>query len=161
MKKIMVIGCPGAGKSTFSRCLSQKLSIPLVHLDQLNWQADRTTVPAEVFQERLKMVLNQAEWIIDGNYGNTLELRFEACDTIVFLDISVDECLAGVRDRLGKKRPDMPWVEVEADPELMDFIRNFPNTSRPRILDLFSQYSEKNQFVFSSRKEMNEWLENL
>ncbi|MGT2910874.1 adenylate kinase [Streptococcus cameli] len=161
MKKIMVIGCPGSGKSTFSRILAQKMSLPLVHLDQLNWQADRTMVPAAVFLERLHSVVNQVQWIIDGNYGNTLELRLKACDTVIFLDIPVEECLAGIRNRIGKHRPDMPWVEVEEDPELMDFIRNFPNTSLPRIVDFLAQYSDKQHIVFSTRKETSEWLDSI
>ena len=69
MKKIIVIGCPGSGKSTFSRSLSEKLNIPLYHLDMMYWNADRTTVDKAVFLSRLKEVIATDEWIIDGNYA--------------------------------------------------------------------------------------------
>ena len=53
MKKVMVIGCSGSGKSTFSRALHDKTNIPLYYLDMLFWNADKTTVEKSVFLERL------------------------------------------------------------------------------------------------------------
>lgn len=48
------------------------------------------------------------EWIIDGNYGSTIELRLQACDTVVFLDYSTNICLDGIKKRRGKPRTDIP-----------------------------------------------------
>lgn len=84
MKRIMVIGCPGSGKSTFSRELHIITGIPLFHLDMMNWNTDRTTVDKSVFRERLLNTIQKSEWIIDGNYGSTIELRLQACDTVIF-----------------------------------------------------------------------------
>ena len=75
MKKVIVIGCPGSGKSTVSRALHNKTGIPLYHLDMMYWNADKTTVEKSVFLERLSAVLEKDEWIIDGNYGSTMELQ--------------------------------------------------------------------------------------
>ena len=111
MKKIIVIGCPGSGKSTFSRELNRITHIPLYYLDMMYWNADRTTVEKAVFIERLADTINKDEWIIDGNYGSTMELRMQACDTVIFLDYPVNVCLDGIRGRVGKARPDMPWVD--------------------------------------------------
>lgn len=108
MKRIMVIGCPGSGKSTFSRELHRITGIPLFHLDMMNWNTDRTTVDKSVFRERLLNTIQKSEWIIDGNYGSTIELRLQACDTVIFLDYSLDICLNGVKERRGKTRTDMP-----------------------------------------------------
>ncbi len=82
MKKIIVIGCPGSGKSTFSRNLSKCLDIPVIHLDLLNWNSDRTVVEREVFLNRQREALKGEMWIIDGNYGSTIEMRIAACDMI-------------------------------------------------------------------------------
>lgn len=68
MKKIMVIGCPGSGKSTFSRALHHITAIPLVHLDMLNWNPDGTCVERGFFRERLRQAIRQDEWIVDGNF---------------------------------------------------------------------------------------------
>ena len=113
MKKVIVIGCPGSGKSTVSKALHNKTGIPLYHLDMMYWNADKTTVEKSVFLERLSAVLEKDAWIIDGNYGSTMELRMAACDTVIFLDYPLDVCLNGIKERFGKPRSDMPWIETE------------------------------------------------
>lgn len=80
MKRVIVIGCPGSGKSTFSRALHKVTQIPLYHLDMMNWNSDRTTVPKPTFIERLNRTVEKDTWIIDGNYGSTMKLRLEACE---------------------------------------------------------------------------------
>ena len=96
MKKIIVIGCPGSGKSTFSKMLNKVIDIPVYHLDNLFWNADKTTVEKSVFLERLNELLDKDEWILDGNFNSTMELRMSRCDTVIFLDYSPDICLEGV-----------------------------------------------------------------
>ena len=81
IKKIIVIGCPGSGKSTLSRELHKLTRIPLYHLDVMYWNADRTTVQNEAFLDHLGRVLAEDEWIIDGNYASTMEVRMSACGT--------------------------------------------------------------------------------
>lgn len=158
MKKIIVIGCPGGGKSTFSRALNEKIGIPVYHLDLMFWNADKTTVDRGIFLARLRDVLNKDEWIIDGNYASTMEERILACDTVIFLDYPLETCLLGVKERCGKVRSDMPWVETEEDAEFIDFINNFTLQQRPQILDLLEKYSEKDVMIFKSREEANEFL---
>ena len=160
MQKVMVIGCPGSGKSTFSRALSQITSLPLTHLDMLYWNADNTTVERSVFIERLAEVLQKDAWIIDGNYGSTMELRMQECDTVFFLDYPADICLQGVKDRQGKPRPDMPWVETEEDTEFLEYIQNFQAESRPQVLELLQKYSHKTIYVFQNRREAHMFLAN-
>ena len=160
-KKVIVIGCPGSGKSTFARALHSILALPLYHLDQLYWNADRTTVPKEVFRQRLCAVLQKDLWIIDGNYGSTMELRLEKCDTVFFLDYPVDVCLEGIRARSGKPREDIPWVEITPDPEFLQFIRDFETESRPAILALLEKYPEKQVITFHTRLEADAYLREL
>ena len=111
MKKVIVIGCPGSGKSTLSRALHQATGIPLFHLDMMYWIEDRKVVEKSVFRARLSETLQKDTWIIDGNYGSTMELRLQACDTVIFLDYPPEICLEGVRQRRGKPRSDIPLVE--------------------------------------------------
>ena len=86
MKKIIVIGCPGSGKSTLSKKLHHKLGIPVIHLDMLYWNSDKTRVNKEDFDKKLEEVLIDDSWIIDGNFRRTLELRIKESDTVIFLD---------------------------------------------------------------------------
>lgn len=161
MEKAIVIGCPGSGKSTFSRLLMKKTSLPLFHLDMLQWKEDRTTVSGEVFQERLDDILNTNQWIIDGNYLSTMEERMRESDTIFFLDYPLETCLSGVRERIGKKRSDMPWVEVSEDAEFMAFIKNFNVDTRPVIQELLEKYSYKRVIIFKGRKQAEQFLDGI
>ena len=163
MKKVIVIGCPGSGKSTVSRALHNKTGIPLYHLDMMYWNADKTTVEKSVFLERLSAVLEKNEWIIDGNYGSTMELRMAACDTVIFLDYPLDVCLDGIKERREKPRSDMPWIETEEDAEFIEFIKNYNEQQKPKVLELLEKYSDKNIVNFKSREEADAFLngENL
>ena len=158
MKKVIVIGCPGSGKSTVSRALHNKTGIPLYHLDMMYWNTDKTTVEKSVFLERLSAVLKKDEWIIDGNYGSTMELRMAACDTVIFLDYPLEVCLDGIKERRGKPRSDMPWIETEEDAEFIEFIESYNEQQKPKVLELLEKYSDKNIVIFKSREQANEFL---
>lgn len=158
MKKIIVIGCPGSGKSIFSKALHNCTGIPLYHLDMMFWNADKTTVEKSVFLDRLSAVLEKDEWIIDGNYSSTMELRMEKCDTVFFLDYPTDVCLDGVKERRGKARDDIPWIEYEEDIEFTEFIKSFNEQQKPKIIELLNKHSNKNIIVFTDRKQSEEFL---
>ena len=157
MKKVLVIGCPGSGKSTVSRALHNKTGIPLYHLDMMYWNADKTTVEKSVFLERLSAVLEKNEWIIDGNYGSTMELRMAACDTVIFLDYPLDVCLDGIKERRGKPRSDMPWIETEEDAEFIEFIKNYNEQQKPKVLELLEKHGDKNIVILESREQADEF----
>ena len=158
MKKVIVIGCPGSGKSTVSRALHNMTGIPLYHLDMMYWNADKTTVEKSVFLERLSAVLENNEWIIDGNYGSTMELRMAACDTVIFLDYPLDVCLDGIKERRGKPRSDMPWIETEEDAEFIEFIKSYNEQQKPKVLELLEKYSDKNMVILRSREQADAFL---
>ena len=158
MKRIIVIGCPGSGKSTFSKALHRNTGIPLYHLDMMYWNEDKTTVEKRVFLERLSDVLQKDEWIIDGNYASTMELRLDKCDSVFFLDLPTDVCLAGIQERRGKARSDIPWIETEDDEDFIEFIKTFKEQQKPQILKLLQKNKDKGIFIFSSREESAAFL---
>lgn len=161
MKKIIIIGCPGSGKSTLAKKLQKITGIPLFHLDMMYWNEDKTTVPKSLFLERLSKAMEGEEWIIDGNYSSTMEQRINACDTVIFLDYPLDICLHGVRERRGKVRTDMPWVEKEEDAEFTEFIKNYNLQSRPIVMEILGRYSHKNIYIFSNRNQAEEFLSGI
>lgn len=161
MKKVIVIGCPGSGKSTFSKALSKITGLPLVHLDMLFWNADKTTVAKDVFLDRVTEAMRKEEWIIDGNYASSLEMRIKECDTVFFLDYSLDVCLDGIRERRGEPRDDMPWIETEDDPEFIDFVKSFETKSRPHIIEILNKFSDRNINVFKKRYDADKYLKQL
>ena len=158
MERAVVIGCPGGGKSTFARALAKKTGLPLYYLDMMYWNADKTTVERGLFLARLAETLEKERWIIDGNYISTMDMRLEKCDTVFFLDYSREVCLGGVEARMGKQRPDMPWVETEWDDEFRRIIEDFTEKSRPKILALLEKHSGKEIHIFSTHEESEEYL---
>ncbi len=155
MKKVIIIGCPGAGKSTFARELQKATDLPLYYLDMLWHKPDKTTYSREVFDEKLLQIMAQEEWILDGNYTRTLEMRLKHCDTVFFLDFPTELCIEGARKRIGHKREDLPWVETELDEEFRQFILDFQKDKRTKIYDLLEQYKDRAKVVvFKSREEL-------
>lgn len=159
MQKVIIIGCPGAGKSTFARKLHNKCGLPLYYLDMIWHKADKTTIEQSEFDKKLKRLTEQSHWIIDGNYMRTLEMRLKACDTVFLLDFPLDVCISGVEARIGIKRDDMPWVESAFDDEFRQWITDFPNEQLPQIYRLLEKYAnDKKIIVFKSRKDADNYL---
>ena len=162
MFKVIVIGSPGAGKSTFARKLRDLTGLPLYYLDMLWHRPDQTNISREAFDKRLGEMLKADKWIIDGNYLRTLEMRLRECDTVFLMDYPLEVCILGAQSRIGKKREDLPWVESEFDEEFKQWIIDFPKSQLPRIYELLSQYRESsNIIIFRSRKEAEEYLEGM
>ena len=159
MKKIIVIGCPGSGKTTFSLKLNKFLGLPLYHLDAIWHKPDKTHILRDEFDERIKEIFATDEWIIDGNYNRTIEMRLQQCDTVFLFDLPTKVCLQGAIDRLGKAHYDLPWIETELDPEFVEAIKNFSKDVLPGIYDLLDKYKQGKQIViFKTRAEADEYI---
>lgn len=156
--KIIVLGCSGSGKSTFARSFHARTGLPLIHLDNIWWKADRTHITREEFDRKLKILLQGDKWIIDDDYSRTYEVRICSCDTIIFLDYSEEECMNGIKGRVGKIRTDIPWVEHQLDPELVELVRNYHKENRPVLYALMEKYLEKQVLIFKTRSQADEWL---
>ena len=162
MQKVLVIGCSGAGKSTFARRLRDITGLPLYYLDRLWHKADRTHITREEFDRVLAEWLARPAWIIDGDYSRTLPQRLEACDTVFLLDYPLEVCLAGVENRRGAQRPDMPWVEEELDAEFLQYILDFGQAQLPAIRAMLEPYRGRRQILtFRSRAGADAWLNAL
>ena len=161
MKKIIVIGCMGSGKSTFAEKLHRKTKIPLFHLDNIWWKADRTHISREEFDSELNRIMQGDSWIIDGDYNRTYAARFEKCDTVIFLDYSEKQCMEGIRSRVGKVRADMPWVENELSAELVELVKGYRVQTRPKVLERIAAHRDVECRIFNRREQADAWLRSL
>lgn len=111
MRRVLVIGCGGSGKSTFATRLARHAGLDLIHLDALYWRAGWIESPKDEWARTVDTLIARDRWVMDGNYGGTLEHRLAACDTVVFLDVLRRVCLVRVLKRrlqfLRSARPDM------------------------------------------------------
>ena len=159
MEKVLIIGCPGGGKSTFARALRDKTGLPLYYLDRIWHKPDGTQVSRQDFDARLAEILPRDRWITDGNYLRTMERRLQACDTVFLLDYPLEVCLAGAAARVGKPHEDLPWVEETFDPEFRQWIEAFPRTQLPVVRELLEKYRQgRTVHVFHTRAEADAWL---
>lgn len=160
MDRVIVIGRPGSGKSTFARKLSEITKLNLIYLDMLFWNSDKTHVERDVFDTRLDEELKKEKWIIDGNYIRTLKRRLEKCDTVFFFDVPIKESIDGINNRVGKKREDMPWIEDKFDDEFKDYVISFDKEQKDEILQMLNDHiNDKQIYIFHNQKESNEYIE--
>lgn len=162
MKKIIIIGCPGSGKTTFAEKLQKATNLPLYYLDAIWHKPDRTHISREEYDKKLLEIFQTEEWIIDGNYSRTIEERIRNSDTIFLFDLPTDVCLQGATERLGKERYDVPWIDTELDFNFKKQIEEFPDKVLPRICELLTKYDDGRQVViFKSRIEADEYLDRI
>ncbi|PEL17798.1 topology modulation protein [Bacillus wiedmannii] len=167
MKKIILIGSGGSGKSTLARQLGNKLNIKVHHLDALFWKTNWEGVPKEEQRKVQNELVKEDEWIIDGNYGGTMDIRINAADTIIFLDIHRTICIYRAFKRIvkyrNKTRPDMgAGCEERFDLQFFKWIWKYPNAKRPTILKGLEQLSEeKKVIVLKSPNEVRKFLEHI
>jgi adenylate kinase family enzyme len=167
MKKILVIGSGGAGKSTFARRLSEILKIEVIHLDALYWQAGWVETPKPEWKQKVAALLAQDAWIMDGNYSGTLDLRLQACDTVIFLDIAPLICLWRIGKRLmqyrHQSRPDMAeGCHEKLNVKFIEWVWNYRKRTRPKVVRLLQENAHSKQVIWlRSPAEVEIFLANL
>ena len=164
MRKVLVIGSGGAGKSTFSRRLGELLDLEVIHLDSLYWSAGWVEMPKAEWQAAVEELLSRKAWIIDGNYSGTLQMRLEACDTVIFLDMSRLICLWRLLKRAvlyrNESRPDMAdGCPEKLNWKFMRWVLEYPERTRPKIVELLEKGAKNKQVIrLRSRAEMERFF---
>jgi adenylate kinase family enzyme len=167
MKRVLVIGSGGSGKSTLARRLADRTGLPLVHLDALYWRAGWQETPKQEWAQTVEQIIQQNAWVMDGNYGGTLERRLEAADTVIFLDLSRWICLGRVVKRRiqfhGRSRPDMAeGCSEQLNWEFLRWIWSYPKEKRPRLLKKLEDVArEKDVVILRSPEEVEQFLASL
>ena len=167
MKKVVIIGCGGSGKSTFARKLGEILHLPVYHLDALYWKPGWVATPNEEWERIQRELVQKDKWIIDGNYGRTLNIRLAEADTILFFDLSRWITTYRIFKRRimyhGRTRPDLN----EGCPEQLDFqfikwVWNFRRDKRPGLIEALTTYrAAKKIIVLRKPSEVNKLLEQM
>jgi adenylate kinase family enzyme len=164
MRKVLVIGSGGAGKSTLARRLGALLGLPVIHLDACYWGPGWVEPPKDVWLEAVEGLVARDAWVMDGNYSGTLSVRLAGCDTVIFLDLPRTVCLWRVVKRSllyrRARRPDM----AEGCPEQLNmaFIRwvwGYKKRSRPKVIRRLEEHARGKRVIrLRSRAEVTEFL---
>lgn len=169
LERILIIGGNGCGKTTFAKKLSEKLGLPLIHLDILYWGDHWQPVAQEEFDQELLRELAQPEWIIDGNIARTLPLRLQYCDTVIYMDFSRIRCLLGAIKRVvenyGKSRPDMGgYCPERFDAKKLGFLRSVWTShakNRERFYAMLNCANAIPIVVLRNRRQAEQFLRRL
>lgn len=164
--RILVIGCPGSGKSTLSVQLAQKTGLPLIHLDAVFWTPGWVEKPREQFWAEVEELAKGDCWIMDGNFSGTLPLRLARCDTVIWLDFKRTLCIRRIIKRVlgsyGRVRSDMG----EGCPERFDFaflryVWEFQKKQRPKLVRLINGAEDKTIIILRHPGELEQWRAQL
>ncbi|MEP6781746.1 MAG: DNA topology modulation protein [Gemmatimonadaceae bacterium] len=165
MQRILIIGCAGAGKSTFATALGGILRLPVIHLDSHFWQPNWKETERSVWHLKVGELLARDAWIMDGNYGGTMAMRVASSDTIIFLDFPRSTCLFRVLKRgikyWHRERPDIGkgCAEQLPDFQFLKFIWTYRRTRRPIILELLrANEEEKRVVILRSPRELTHFV---
>lgn len=166
MERILIIGCGGSGKSTLARQLSDKLNMPVIHLDKIWWRPGWVHISKEEFAQTILTEMEKPRWIMDGNFNHTLPQRLQYCDTVLYLDFNRITCLLGVFRRVlttyGKVRPDMgEGCPERFSWEFLVWVWNFNKNNRKNNYELLSKTSNVAVHILKNRRQVKRFLNTL
>ena len=167
MQRILVIGSGGSGKSTVAKEIASRLHLPLIHLDALYWQPGWRATDKAAWERLVGELIAAPSWVLDGNYGGTLDVRLARCDTVVFLDLPRLICLWRVVKRRiefgGRSRPDVaPGCPEQLTWEFVRWVWTYPGSRRPGILRrLDGLRADQRAIVLSSNQMVRRFLDGL
>lgn len=161
-QRIAIVGSGGSGKSTFAERLGARTGLPVTHLDEVYWKPGWVEPDKDEWIEVQRQLAAADRWIIDGNHGSTIDVRFSRADTVVFLDIPRSVCLRGILYRhFFSKKLQAEGCPNRLDRDFLKWVWQFPNESRPRLIDGFARHPHLRVVVIHSRDQMDAALDAL
>lgn len=165
MRRVLVVGCGGSGKTQLAKRLAARCDLPLTHLDAEFYDAEWNALPQEEFAARQRTVVSAERWLIDGNYASTLSIRLAAADTLVFLDLPAATCLLGVlqrRWRYGRGQHPSAGVYSRITWGFVRYIIGYRSRMRPKVLRLLREHGDGVQLVrLTSRRQVDRFVASI
>lgn len=164
-RRVCVIGCCAAGKSTIAARLGRALDLPVVHLDVYHWKPGWVREEPRRWRAVVEDLVAADAWVQDGNYAGTLDVRLPRADLVVFVDYPRRVCLFRAYRRLlrSRGRPwNVPGCPERVDAEMRRYLWRWPTEGRPRTLGLVREYASPGTVVtLSSPRAAERWLRSV
>ncbi|WP_027964839.1 DNA topology modulation protein [Halalkalibacillus halophilus] len=166
MDRILIIGSSAAGKSSLAIKLGEILGKKVHHLDAYYWQPNWRPLEKEKFREVNHRLVQDSEWIIDGFYGSTFDIRLKEADTVILLDYSRYLCMyRAIKRRIqynGTIRPDMgSGCKEKIDLEFLKYIWDFPKNKMSEINQSLAESELQRVIRLESPKETEQFIRNV
>ena len=167
MKRLLIVGNGGAGKSRLARQIGSILGLEIIHLDALYWSPGWVKTPLTEWTLKVEEIIKRDSWIMDGNFMSTLEIRVLRADSVIFLDMSRYRCLWGLLKRQlqywGQVRPDMGRECPEkVDWEFLKWVWNYDVRCRPIVLKTLKDHDDdKRIFILQNPTAVRKFVESL
>jgi adenylate kinase family enzyme len=167
MKKVLIIGCGGAGKSTLAKKMGLLTGLPVIHLDQYYWKANWVASTPSEWEKRVQQLVQQPAWIMDGNYGGTMDSRIAQADTLIFLDYPSWLCLLRVLKRTVRywrqTRPEMTaGCQERFSWPFLHYIAIYNRKRKPGILaKLNALTNQKTVVILKNKHQVKNFLDQL
>jgi adenylate kinase family enzyme len=159
MRRVLVMGCSGSGKSTFAMALAGKLGLPFVSLDALFWKPGWIESTVEEFDPKVTAIAAGDTWVIDGNFirHGAGELRRARADTVIWFDLPRHTCMMGVLGRIGasygRVRPEMaPGCPEQLDLDFLRYVWTFRAAQRPKLIAYLAGLRPDQRLVTITRR---------
>jgi adenylate kinase family enzyme len=152
VKRVVILGPGGAGKSTLARHLSALMGLPVIELDQHFWTEDLRPLSKEQWRSVQKELVQTPDWIMDGDLGpyDVLEPRLTLADTVVVLDFSRWRCVLRSLRRSCERLDFWRWLWT------------WRRTSRPQLLAAIATFAENAVVeIITSPRALEDWLATL
>ncbi len=162
--RVLVVGSGGAGKSTVSRIIAARTGLPVIHLDAHYWWPGWRPSPVPDWRQRVRELIEQPAWVMDGNFTSTLDLRLPAANTVVFLDlprwVTVPRALRRGLRWHGRVRPDMaPACPERVTWEFLLWLWRFPRGGRRRLLTAIATAGVQDRVIrLTGRTAVAQWV---
>ena len=160
--RISIVGGSGSGKSTLCNILSEKLNLPAVHLDAINFNENWVEINKEERDKKISAKAKEKKWIIDGNYNKTLRERFHKADLIIWLDYSTFMQLKGIFKRFLKmhngERPEIPGCKERLTFDFIKYVITYNKRKRHIIVENLKDIPKSKILIFKKQRDLNKWI---
>ena len=167
MRRVMIIGQPGSGKSTFARKLGGLIHLPVYHIDHIHWESGWVERPGPEKDRLCAEIHGKDRWIFEGGRSSTWPERLARADTLIWLDVPLPIRFARVIWRTirhwGRNRPDLPdGCPEHFSWEFYQYVWRTRHTSRRRMRDLYNSVPmDKVAIRLSSSANVRKYFDDL